>query len=142
MHRLTLAQATALIDAASTEAVRLSMRPVSIAVLDPGSNLIAFQRQDGAPFLGPKIAVGKATGAVGFGLSSRKLAEIAVERPHFIASIDTLGDGGMVAAPGGVIVCDAGGTVLGAIGISGDTSDNDEACALAAIAALGFTAKP
>ena len=142
MHRLTLAQATALIEAAALEAARLGLRPISIAILDPGANLIAFQRQDGAPFLGPKIATGKAAGAVGFGLSSRKLADIAKDRPHFIASIDMLGDGGLVAAPGGVIICDESGTVLGAIGVSGDTSDNDEACALAAIAAVALHAKP
>lgn len=141
MHRLTLVQANALIDAAQADAQQRGLRPVSVVVLDPGGNLIALQRQDGAPQLGPKLATGKAAGALALGVTSRRLGEMAVERPHFIAAIGGMGEGGMVPAAGGIIVCDAKGTAIGALGISGDTSDNDEACALAAIAATGFTAK-
>lgn len=141
MHRLTLAQSRALIEAAQAEALARGLKPLSLAVLDPGGNLIAFQRQDGAPLLGPKLAIGKAAGGLALGVTSRRLGEMAVERPHFIAAVSGLGEGGMVPAAGAVIVTDADGTVLGAFGISGDTSDNDEACALAAIAAAGLTAK-
>ena len=88
-----------------------------------------------------KLAGGKACGALALGVSSRAIGEMAVERPHFIAAVDTMSEGGMVPAAGGVIVCDAGGTVLGAIGVTGDTSDNDEACALAAIEQLGLKPK-
>ena len=84
-----------------------------------------------------KLAAGKASGALSLGVSSRKIGEMAVERPHFIASVDTMPEGGMVPAAGGVIVADMG-IIVGAIGVTGDTSDNDEACALAAIEKLGL----
>ena len=121
MHRLTLAQANALIDASFAKGADLGFKPLTVTIHDPGGHLIACQRQDG--------------------VSSRTIGEMAVERPHFIASLDTMSEGGMVPAAGGVIVCDADGTVLGAIGVTGDTSDNDEACALAAIAAVGLKPK-
>ncbi|MBO9499818.1 MAG: heme-binding protein [Novosphingobium sp.] len=141
MHRLTLVQANSLISAVQADALQRGLKPLSAAVLDPGANLVAFQRQDGAPQLGPKLATGKAAGALALGVTSRRLGEMAVERPHFIAAASGLGEGGMIPAAGGIIVCDTEGTVLGALGVSGDTSDNDEACALAAIAAAGFVAK-
>ena len=74
-------------------------------------------------------------------MPSRAIAKMAEERPHFIASVRELGEGGMVAAGGGVIVCEPDGTIVGAIGDTGDTSDNDEACALAAIETLGLKQK-
>lgn len=140
MMRLTLAQANALIAAAQAEAVTMGLKPLTIAVQDPTGSLIALERQDGAPKIGPKIAAGKAAGALAFGVSSRRIAEMAVERPTFIANAAALNDGGMIPAAGGLIVTDAAGMVLGALAISGDTSDNDEACALAAIEAQGFLA--
>jgi uncharacterized protein GlcG (DUF336 family) len=75
-------------------------------------------------------------------VSSRKIGEMAVERPHFIAAVDTMAEGGMVPAAGGVIIAGEEGTILGAIGVTGDTSDNDEACALAAIGQVGLKALP
>lgn len=139
MHRLTLTQANALIDAAYADALQRGLKPLSVAVLDAGRNLIALQRQDGAPPLGPQLAIGKASGALGLGVTSRRLGEMAVERPHFIAALGELGP--MVPAAGAIVICDAEGTVIGAIGVSGDVSDNDEACALAAIASVGLVAK-
>lgn len=141
MHRLNLAQANALIEAAFAKGAELGLKPLTVTVHDPGGHLIACQRQDGASNLRPKLAAGKACGALGLGMSSRTIGDLAVERPHLIASIDTMGDGGVVPAAGGVIICDAQGNVLGAIGVTGDTSDNDEACALAAIASQGFMPK-
>jgi uncharacterized protein GlcG (DUF336 family) len=75
------------------------------------------------------------------GVSSRAIGKMAEERPHFVAAVDTMSEGGMVPAAGGLIVCDGADTILGAIGVTGDTSDNDEACALAAIASAGLKAK-
>lgn len=141
MHRLTLAQANALIDAAFATGTDLSLKPLTVTIHDPGGHLIACQRQDGASNMRVKLAGGKACGALALGVSSRTIGDMAVDRPHFIAAVDTMSEGGMVPAAGGVIVCDADGTVLGAIGVTGDTSDNDEACALAAIAALGLKPK-
>ena len=141
MARLSLAQANALIEAAFVKGAELGLKPLTVTVHDPGGHLIACQRQDGASNMRVKLAGGKACGALALGVSSRTIGEMAVERPHFIASVDTMSEGGMVPAAGGVIVCDAGGTVLGAIGVTGDTSDNDEACALAAIEQLGLKPK-
>jgi uncharacterized protein GlcG (DUF336 family) len=141
MHRLNLTQANALIDAAFAKGAELGLKPLTVAVLDPGGYLIAAQRADGASNVRVKLAQGKAAGALALGVSSRTIGDMAVDRPHFVASVRELGEGGMVPAAGGVIVCDETGTVLGAIGVTGDTSDNDEACALAAIASQGFKAK-
>ena len=142
MHRLTLAQANALIDAAFAKGAALSLKPLTVTIHDPGGHLIACQRQDGASNMRVKLAAGKANGALALGVSSRTIGDMALERPHFIAAVDTMSEGGMVPAAGGVIVCEADGTVIGAIGVTGDTSDNDEACALAAIEKAGLKALP
>lgn len=141
MHRLTLAQANAMIEAAFAKGAELGLKPLTVTVHDPGGHLIACQRQDGASNMRVKLAGGKACGALALGVSSRAIGKMAEERPHFVASLHTMSEGGMVPVAGGVIVCGADGTVLGAIGVTGDTSDNDEACALAAIQAVGLTAK-
>jgi uncharacterized protein GlcG (DUF336 family) len=138
MHRLTLSQANTLIEAAFARGAELGLKPLSATVLDPGGHMIASQRQDGASTLRVRLAAGKAAGALSLGVSSRTIGEMALERPHFVAAIDSMDFGGMVPAAGGVIIVDAGGTILGAIGITGDTSDNDEACALAAIEQAGL----
>jgi len=140
MYRLTLAQANAMIEAAFAKGAELGLKPLTVTVHDPGGHLIACQRQDGASTIRVKLAGGKAAGALALGVSSRKIGDMALERPHFIAAVDMMAEGGMVPAAGGVIACDADGTVIGAIGVTGDTSDNDEACALAGIAAVGLTA--
>ena len=141
MHRLTLAQANALIEAAFAKGAELGLKPLTVTIHDPGGHLIACQRQDGASNMRVKLAGGKACGALALGVSSRTIGDMALDRPHFIASVDMMSEGGMVPAAGGVIVCDGGGEVLGAIGVTGDTSDNDEACALAAIASQGLKPK-
>jgi uncharacterized protein GlcG (DUF336 family) len=139
---IRLAQAAAIIDAAFAEAARLGLKPMSVAVLDAGSNLIAFQRQDGSSTLRPDIAIGKAAGALAMGMSSRKLADMAAERPTFIGALTTIAPNGLIPAAGGVIVVDADGVPIGAVGVTGDLSDKDEACALAGIAAAGLRAQP
>jgi uncharacterized protein GlcG (DUF336 family) len=139
MHRLTLAQANAMIEAAFAKGAQLGLKPLTVSVLDPGGNFVACQRQDGpGGNIRAEIAAGKARGALAMGLSSRTLGEMAEARPHFVGAIKDLGIGGVVPVAGGLIVADSEGTVLGGIGISGDTSDNDEACALAGIAAVGL----
>jgi len=141
MHRLALTQANALIDAAFAKGAELGLKPLTVTIHDPGGHLIACQRQDGASNMRVKLAGGKACGALALGVSSRTIGDMALDRPHFVAAVDTMAEGGMVPAAGGVIVCDGGGEVLGAIGVTGDTSDNDEACALAAIASQGLKPK-
>ena len=109
-------------------------------MVDPGGYLIAAQRQDTCSNVRVKLAQGKAAGALAFGMSSRVIGKMAEERPHFIAAVRDFGEGGMVPAGGGLIICDGEGTIVGAIGVTGDTSDNDEACAFAAIESLGLKA--
>ena len=115
------------------------MKPITVAVLDSGGFLIALAREDGTSNLRPDIAQGKARGAIGMGLGSRALFERAQSQPYFIQAMNSIAEGSLVPVPGGVLIKEDG-QVLGAVGITGDTSDNDETCAIAAIEAAGFTA--
>lgn len=141
MSRISLDQARTVIAAALARGKELGLKPLSVAVLDAGGHLIAFERQDGASNLRPQIAAGKASGALALGVSSRKIGEMAVERPTFIAALGPVAQAGIIPAAGGVIVVGDDGLAIGAVGITGDTSDNDETCALAGIAAAGLTAQ-
>ncbi len=140
MSALTLKIATQLASQAITAGRTISAAPLTIAVLDSGGHLIALQREDGASLLRPHIAIGKAWGAIALGKGSRLLALDAQQRPAFIAALNSLGQGCVVPAPGGVLIRDQAGGVLGAIGISGDTSDIDEQCAITAIEGVGLWA--
>src|SRR5688500_1654438 len=139
MPGLSLDQANRIVAAALDKGRELGLKPLCVAVLDAGGHLIALQRQDGASSLRPQVATAKAASALGLGVSSRKIGEMAAERPTFVASLAALAPQGLVPAAGGVIATSAGETV-GAVGITGDTSDNDEACALAGLEAAGLTA--
>ena len=141
MTRISLEQANAVIAAALDHGRELRLKPLSVVVMDAGGHLVALQRQDGASTLRPQIAAAKAGGALALGMSSRKIGDIAVERPSFVASLGPIAPHGVVPAAGGVIVVDAGGSPIGAVGITGDTSDQEEACALAGIAAAGLKAQ-
>jgi uncharacterized protein GlcG (DUF336 family) len=142
MHTLTLAEATAIIDAAIAEGRRRSLDPLAIAVLDTGGHLIAFKREDGAGFARFDIAYGKAWGALGMGFGTRELTERAAKLPIFVAAISAATHGRIIPSPGGVLIAGAGKQVTGAVGISGDTGDSDEACAIAGIQAVGLFAVP
>lgn len=141
MTEITLAHANAVIAGALAKGAALGLKPLSVAVLDPGGRLMAFQRQDGSSILRPEIAVGKAAGALALGVSSRKIAEMAVERPAFVAALGQIAGAGVIPAAGGIIVVDAAGRPIGAVGVTGDTSDNDEVCALAGIQAADLRAQ-
>lgn len=138
MARITLDQANRIIAEAFAKAEELGLQPLGVAVLDPGAHLIAFQRQDGASNLRAAIAVGKANGALAFGVSSRRLGMIAAKQPHFVQAIQNLAPQGVLPAAGGIIVADAQANIVAAVGVSGDMSDNDEICAIAAIKACGL----
>ena len=114
--------------------------PLTVAVLDSGGHLLALQREDGASLLRPSIAIGKAWGAIALGKGSRLLALDAQQRPAFFAALNGMGQSDVVPAPGGVLIRDESGQVVGAIGISGDTSDIDEQCAISAVEVLGLRA--
>jgi uncharacterized protein GlcG (DUF336 family) len=140
MHHLSIVQANAIIEAAIQKAAGMGLKPLGIAVLDAGGHLIAFQRQDGASMLRFEIAFGKAFGALAVGVGSRTLAQLAMERPHFFQGLSGVSGGKVIPLPGGVLVR-RDGVLLGAVGVTGDTSDNDEACAVAGVESVGFTAE-
>lgn len=135
---LTLAVATEIIDEALAEARRRSFAPLAVAVLDAGGHLIAYKREDGAGIVRFDIAFGKAWGSLGMGFGSRELSQRAGKNPTFITTLTSISGGRMVPSPGGVLILDADGQVLGAIGISGDIGDNDEIAALAGITKVGL----
>ena len=141
MSRLTLAQANAIITAAFAKGRELNLKPLSVVVLDAGGHVLAFQRQDGASNLRFDIARGKASGALALGVSSRTLGTMAAERPSFVASLGAIAAGGLIPVAGGVLVTGDDNSVIGAVGATGDTSDNDEAVVLEGIKAAGLTAK-
>ncbi|HHZ08161.1 MAG TPA: heme-binding protein [Rhizobiales bacterium] len=140
MTGLKLADSNRIIEAAFARAGELGLKPLGVAVLDAGGHLLAFQRQDGASFMRHEIAAGKAFGALAIGMGSRALGRIATDRPHFFTGLSGVSGGRIVPVPGGVLIRDGGGGIVGAVGVSGDTSDQDEACAVAGIRAAGFHA--
>lgn len=139
MSCISLNQADAVISAALAKGAELGLRPLSVVVLDAGGYLIASKRQDGGAPLLSQIAIAKASGGLLLGVSSRKVAEVAAEGPSIFASFAAMSPHGVVPAAGGVIVVDAEGVAIGAVGVSGDTSDNDELCTLAGIAGAGLS---
>lgn len=139
MTALTLETARAIVKAAFAKGAELGLKPLTVAVLDAGGALIALERQDGASRMRPEIAIGKANGAVQMGMGSRALWKRAEEQPYFIQSMNALAGGSLVPVPGGVLVRGEG-RIIGAVGITGDTSDNDETAAVAGIEAAGFVA--
>jgi uncharacterized protein GlcG (DUF336 family) len=114
-------------------------KPLTVVVLDAGGHLVAAARQDGASNNRFEIAHGKAYGALALGMGSRALMERAEQQPYFIATSAAALGGRLIPVPGGVLMRNQDGTIQGAVGISGDTSDNDEAAASKAIQAAGLT---
>lgn len=138
--RISLEKANTIIASAFAKGKDTGMKPLSCVVVDAGGHVIAFQRQDGTSFLRLDIARGKAAGALALGVNSRKIGEMAAERPSFVAALSHLADNGLIPVAGGVIVVCPDKLPIGAVGVTGDTSDNDEIAALAGIAAAGLTA--
>lgn len=136
---LTLKDAQIIVAEALKSGDELGLKPLTVAVLDEGGHLKAMARQDGASTLRPKVAHGKAYGAIALGIGSRAIFERAKEQPYFVQSVNALAGGELVPVPGGVLIR-KDGDIIGAVGITGDTSDNDEACAIAAIKGAGLEA--
>src|ERR1700754_2079423 len=135
---ITLAQASTIVDVALKKARESNLAPLTVSVLDAGGPLAAVKREDNSGLLRFDIAFGKAWGALGMGFGSRTLASRAAKTPQFFTMLAAASDGRMVTNPGGVLIRNASGDVVGAVGISGDTSDKDEACAIAGIEAAGL----
>jgi uncharacterized protein GlcG (DUF336 family) len=135
---LTLSQAEAITAAARAKGRELGLQPLTVVVLDAGGQVKMVQREDGSSLLRPEIALGKAYGALAMGLGGRELARRAQSMQGFMNALSDIAGGRAVPVPGGVLCCDAGGTILGAVGISGDVSAQDEVCAVAGIQAAGL----
>lgn len=138
---LTLDKSNHIIQHAILKARTLKMSPLTVVVLDAAGQLKALQREDGATVIRQQIATAKAWGAVSMGISSRSLAAVAEHRSDFMNALITISEGKIMPVPGGVLIRDKQtNTILGAIGISGDSSEQDERCAIAGIESAGFIA--
>ena len=140
MTDLTLAVARKICDAALAKCRDMKLKPMSITVLDARGCVKTSIAEDGTSLMRNEIAYGKAHGALALGMGSRAIFKRANEQPYFVDAISTMTRGAMIPVPGGVLIQDKSGALLGAIGISGDTSDNDETAAVAGIEAAGLSA--
>lgn len=138
---ITLDQAQTIVGAALRHGAEQGYAPLTVAVLDPGGALVALARQDGSGFLRPDVAAAKAFGVLGLGMTNRAIAARAADSAAFFTSVAALAGGRVFSVPGGVFVRDAAGALLGAVGVSGEGSLNDEAAAVAGIAAAGLVAE-
>lgn len=137
---LTLEQASRIVDEAMAEGARRGFHPLCMVVLDAGGHALALKRDHRASISRPEIATAKAAGCLGMGFGGREIAKRAAAVPGFIAALNGIFPKGILPVPGGVLIRDPDGLLVGAAGVSGDTSDNDEICAVAGIVAAGLIA--
>ncbi len=142
MAGITLRKARSIIAKALAKGREAEMKPLAVCVLDAGGHLKAFERQDGASNGRFEIARGKASGALKMGLGSRALFERAEQQAYFLLAAGRIFGDGLVPVPGGVLVRNRKGDLIGAVGISGDNSDNDELAAMTGIEGAGYVADP
>ncbi|HTQ34385.1 MAG TPA: heme-binding protein [Stellaceae bacterium] len=139
MSNVTLAQASTIVDQALAKGRELNLHPLTVVVLDAGGHLVAMKREDKSGILRTEIATGKAWGTLGMGFGGREFARRAASGGGlFLTALMQASEGRIVPAPGGVLIRDGGGDIIGAVGISGDTSDKDEMCCIAGIEAAGL----
>ena len=137
---ITLAQADAIADRALQAGRSLNFQPMTVAILDAGGHLKVLERADDASLLRPDIAIGKAWAVLGMGFGGRELARRADKMPAFFIALNAMSGGRMVPLAGGALIRDSAGAIVGAIGMSGDTSDNDEICVIAGVTGEGLVA--
>ena len=140
MPDLSLAAAQTIIAETLAHARRESLKPLAVAVLDSRGAIKAAAAEDGTSLKRFEVAHGKAYGALALGMGSRAIGKRAEQQPTFVAAVSHVTGGSLVPVPGGVLI-KAGATIVGAVGVSGDTSDNDEKAALAGIEASGLAAQ-
>jgi uncharacterized protein GlcG (DUF336 family) len=138
MTDLTLVQAQHILTTALAHCRAHHFNPMAVVVVDARGAIRAAASEDNNSLMRWKIAFGKAAGCIAMGVGSRKISTMAAERPHFVAAATHLSHDGLIPVAGGVLIRDADKKVIGAVGVSGDTSDNDEAAAIAGIQAAGF----
>ncbi|MBV6307132.1 heme-binding protein [Candidimonas humi] len=139
MTRLTLKQADAIAGGTLAKGKELGLAPLTVVVLDAGGHAVVLKRDDGSSIMRPELATAKAWGALGMGFGGRELARRANKAPGFFAALNSISDGRMAPVPGSALIRDGQGEVIGAVGVSGDTSENDEACLVPAVLAAGLT---
>ncbi|WP_199711912.1 GlcG/HbpS family heme-binding protein [Alginatibacterium sediminis] len=139
---LPLADADKIIEKALQLGRSNEMLPLTVAVLDMGGNLIALKREDGCGIMRSDIAIGKAWGALGMGISTRTIRDRLADRPSFQAALASVSNGRFIPVPGGVLICKSNNEVVGAVGVSGDASNRDEYCAIQAVLETGYLAHP
>jgi len=142
MTELTLAKAQTAVNAALAYSREHKFNPMAVCVLDARGVLKAYAAEDGTALRRADIAIGKAYGALAMGVGSKTLGVRAVERPHFIGAVNGAIGGSMIPVAGGVLIRAADKTIIGCIGTTGDSSDNDDLAARAGLAAAGLTADP
>ncbi len=140
MMDITLAQANTIIKAVHQEGRHRKLAPLTVVVLDAGGHLKAMSRADGAGFMRPQMAMAKAWGAIGVGVSSRTLGEMGEARPMFMNALMHVSEQRLLPVPGGVLVRHHHNKVVGSVGVTGDSSDQDEHCAIVGIQAAGLVA--
>ncbi|MBT3992409.1 MAG: heme-binding protein [Rhodospirillaceae bacterium] len=141
MTKITLEQADAIIDGVMTKAAEVGLKPMAVVVLDDGGHTVSYKRQDGSPMMRYETVVGKAYGALGMGMNSRKLEGLYERLPHFGESLMAMSQGKFVPVAGGMLIKNSDGDLLGAAGVSGDTADNDEMACIVGIEAAGLVAE-
>ena len=139
---LRLEQASAIIDEALRLAREHDMAPLTAVVLDAGGHQLALKREDGSGIIRVQVAIAKAYGALGMGVSSRVIGEKLAARPVFLTALSVIAAGQFVPVPGGVLICGEDGSVVGAVGISGETSERDEFAAIGGVKAAGLRPEP
>lgn len=139
MPTLTLDQAEAIAGKALKKGRELKLKPLTVVVLDSAGVVTLLKREDGSSLLRPDIAYGKAWGCLGMGFGGREMARRAQAAPGFVSALNQVSGGRVVPVPGGVLVRNSKAEIIGAVGISGDLSEQDEACAVAGIEAAGLT---
>lgn len=137
-HGVTLEATQTILRETLAEGRRLGLAPLTVVVLDQAAQLKGMLREDGCSLLRPGIAQGKANAALALGFGGRELARRALNMPAFMNALSDLTGGSAVPVPGGVLLRDSAGKVLGAVGVSGDLSEKDEAAAVAGIKAAGL----
>lgn len=139
MKTLTMSVADLIVDKALEKGRELKLAPLTVIVLDAGGQTKVLKREDGSSLLRPEIAMGKAWGTLGMGFGGRDLARRAAKAPAFFGALSDMSGGRMVPVPGGVLIRSDSADILGAVGVTGDTSENDEVCAVHGIRSAGLT---
>jgi len=139
MSNVNLEQALTIAQKTLKKGREMNFHPLTVVVLDAGGQMKALLREDNCSILREDIARGKAWSVLGMGFGGREIARRAEKIPAFFTALNAMSEGKMVPVPGGVLIRDANNQIIGSVGVTGDTSDNDEICAVAGIQAAGLT---